>query len=759
MFKRVMAACLCIVLICAVSIMALTVSAEEVTKEKVYKPLDLVVVVDGSGSMIFSDPDRTAPAAVRMLVNMMPAETSRIGIISFNTEPTVLTKDASGKDALIPLDSLSSVESVRSANNKIVYSGDTGIGNALYGAVDLLKKNSDDDHDKAVILFTDGLNDFGSGPLAEKNLSDCDNNESAAILWAKDNNCPMYCIGYDYKTSSGASSMGENGEGITKLTNIANSTNGKFKKITNIDEAKQLLIEFLADVCDINYTQIDVIPGDGGHHECIIPISPSVVEANIRIAGGDSDSIKNGLIVLRNPSSKEIELKNSGNVRVDTDATAESIKVIMPTAGDWILTLDGIIGDDIEIGLLEHFKMNLTSELSFPEGNPPGIAYTNDTVGIRTWLTYEGNKISEQAIYDAVKSARATCTSRMDPNDVTVVELVQKGTAFEGSFTVHQDSYYDILIRLEWDSVYREDTLEIGSSNKPHEKIGDMEDITVNKGKTVIIDNIYQYVRDDENDTIEASVTTLTDGVADCTISGDKMSITGVKGWGSTLATVTFADKQGNKTETTFKIFVQDIWAWVLLIGMFVLIVAAVITILIVARIKSRRIRGDLYIQQITVEDTDTGLSEYFMYDGNNPVIAMSQYSRNKDLHNFAGLIKKIRNLFDNYDIGTSQNNLFEYLMSDINGKKLLTNCEKTKIIGTVLGDSFLIRNSRKTKYLYINTTDRGNIRISNNQEFTVSFKEKDPQTSHVKRKLEIEMLFRSPVRVRTHKRQNKRNR
>lgn len=610
MMKKALAMILCIALLCTIGVTALTVSAEELTKEKEYKPLDLVIVVDGSGSMISSDPDRTAPAAVRMLVNMMPAETSRVGIISFNTEPTVLTKDASGNDSLISLDSLSGVESVRSANSKIVYSGDTGIGNALYGAVDLLK-GSDDSHDKAIILFTDGLNDFGSGPLAKKNLSDCDNNESAAILWAKDNSCPIYCIGYDYKTPSGVSSMGEDGEGITKLTKIADSTNGKFKKITNINEAKQLLIEFLADVCDINYTQIDVIPGDGGHHECIIPVSPSVVEANIRIAGGDSDSIKNGLIVLRDPSGKEIELKNSGNVRVDTDATAESIKVIMPAAGDWILTLDGIIGDDIEIGLLEHFKMNLTSELSFPEGNPVGVAYTNDTVGIRTWLSYEGNKLSEQAIYDAVKSATATCTSRMDPNDVTVVELEKKGTSFEGGFTVHQDSYYDILIRLEWDSVYREDTLEVGSTNKPLYFVNNnngnyIEDVAVNKGKTVTVDDIFKIVKDDENDPITAEAVPMDDTVADIKVSDDKIEITGKK-WSSTVVNVTYTDSQNNTVSTSFQVTVNDPVAIALIIGGFILVTVLILLGIYFAIKKFFMVSGKAIVLHISDGFIDSG--------------------------------------------------------------------------------------------------------------------------------------------------------
>ncbi|MBQ8056991.1 MAG: VWA domain-containing protein [Ruminococcus sp.] len=594
-------------------------SATEITHEEEYKPLDLVVVVDGSGSMLSSDKDRTAPAAVRMLVNMMPAE-SRVGIISFNTKPTVLTKNTSGKGDLISLETIPGVETVRDASASIRYSGDTGIGNALFGATELLRKNSDNEHDKAIILFTDGLNDFGSGPLAAKNLSACDENESKAILWAKENDCCIYCIGYDYKTSSGVSSMGKNGEGITKLTNVAESTDGKFKAIKNIDDAKQLLIEFLADVCDLIYTTIDVIPGDGGYHECPIPVSPSVVEANIRIAGGDKNSIKNGTIKLQDPNGKEIELKNKGNIRVDKDATAQSIKIILPQPGEWILSVDGVVGDDIEVGLLEHFKMNLSSELTFPEGNPQGVAYSNDTIGIKTWLSYEGEDLVDQAIYDAVKSATATCVSRANPEDKKVVELSQNGTCFEGSFTIEEDSYYDIFIRVEWDTVYREDTLTVMSSNKPLGLVDQIEDVSVNKKKTVVIDNIYGYVSDDENDDITAQVEALNDDVVDVKLADDKIEITGKK-WSSTVVDVTYTDEQGNTVSNTFKVTVNDPVAIALIIAGFILLGILIIIAIILLKKASNKVTGGMkvvYIAKGFLSPSNQYSSTEIIYENNN---------------------------------------------------------------------------------------------------------------------------------------------
>ena len=610
--KRLGALCVSLLLLflCTVNCFA-----KEVEKEKVYKPLDLVVIVDSSGSMNTSDTNRTALDAVRMLVNMMPAKDSRVGIVGFNTEAKVLTKAPSGKDALISLGDYTGVETIRTDVSTIVYSGGTGIGNAVKAATDLLKNNSDDDHTKAIILFTDGVNDFGYDRIA---LSACEDNEVDAVKWAKRNNCYIYCVGYDYVTSSGVSSMGTGGEGLKKLQNIADSTGGVCKAINSISDIEQLLIDFLADVCDLNYKTIATIPGDGGFHECIIPVSPSVIEANIRIVGGGTNAIKDGKIRLYDPSGKEVKLANSGNVRFDTDATAASIKVIMPKAGDWRLTVAGINGEDIHVGLLEHFKMNLTSQLIFPDGNPDGVAYTNDVIGIKTWLTYEDAALENDEIYEAVTSATAVCVSRADKNDRKTITLARDGRSFTGSFVIPEDSCYDITIRLDWDTVYREDTLTVMSSNTPVKLIKDIDDVKVNKGKTVTLGNIYQYVHDEENDPIKVSLKSVTtSGVADIKFIGDKVDITGTKGWwAKTLVTLEFKDAQGNTVETSFKVSVGDPWAVVLIVSIFLIILLVVLGILYALYKKTFKVRGKIRIALLE-RRTDGKTSETVFEDRN----------------------------------------------------------------------------------------------------------------------------------------------
>ncbi len=570
---------LSILCIAALMLSMLSISAEEMEKEKVYKPLDLVVILDSSGSMRESDPKRTAVDAVRMLVNMMPAASSRVGIVSFNKKATVLTRDASGNEALIPLEELSGVESIRSSVDEVKYNGGTGIGNALIAGTELLNRFSNDEHAQAVILFTDGVDDFGGDRIS---LAECEANEAAAIKWAQESGCPVYCVGYDYISSSGKRSMGSGGEGLIKLSNISDRTGGTFRSINSISEIEQLLIEFLADVCDLNYKTVATIPGDGGYHECVIHVSPAVIEANIRIAHGNQEAFSKGDIHLYDPAGNEIQLRNGGKVRYDTDATAASIKVIMPETGDWLLTVNGVHGDDIHVGLLEHFSMDLKSKLIFPEGNPEGVAYTNDEVGIETTLIYEGRILDNEEIYDAVTSAVAVVQSRLNPDEKETVRLVRDGYSFKGSFVVKDDSYYDITIRLDWDTVYRQDKLTVRSSNSPVRLVNDIEDVEVRKGRTVTIENIYKYVYDEENDDVTASVKSYSaPGVADVAVDGDKLNVTGVKGWWkSTLVTVEYKDAQGNTVESTFTVKVKDPVATAITVCLGIALLAAVLLLL-----------------------------------------------------------------------------------------------------------------------------------------------------------------------------------
>ena len=596
--KRISVVLLLVFIICFVFGGSLVTASSRRGNSKT-KPLDLVIVFDKSGSMKDSDPKHLTSAAVSMLINMMPAEDSRVGVIAFNTEPEVLTT-VGGRAALVPLQDIRNVQSIKSSVKSVQYAGDTGIGNALLAATKLLAEQSDDNRQKAIILFTDGVNDFGKD---ERGLALCEENEVSATLWAKNNNCLVYCFGYDYKLKSGASSMGINGEGLKKLTSISNITGGNVTRIADINTVQEEFIKMLADLCDLIYVNVGTVPGDGGKHEVTFEVNPSVIEADIRIGSITENAINNGKIALFDPTGKQIELANKDNVRFDVDSLAASIKIIRPELGTWTLVLDGIVGDDVKIGLLQHYRIDIDASITLPTSNPQGVAYLNDEVKLSAWFIEDDSKINDKNLYNVVTKATATYVPRANPQNVKTIDLDKGDLCFTGSFVIDEECIYDVTIRLESGSFYRECHMIIESSNQPLELVSDIGTVELNVGKSATVEDIYSHVRDLEGDSIVAEVSLVgnTDAVV-VSIDGNNINVQ-AKTWKSTFATVKYTDAQGNTVETTFDIRVHNPWFF---IGSGIFIALVVIVFLIFAAVAykaSLKIKG--YAAVISLKKID----------------------------------------------------------------------------------------------------------------------------------------------------------
>ena len=582
-----------------VLISSLSVSAEHIYKDDKDKPIDLVIVMDKSGSMLESDPQKMTSAAVNMLINMMPAEGSRVGVVAFNDESEILTT-VGASTKLIPLIDLGNVLAVKDQVRNVVYHGGTAIGNALKMATDILAQESNSDHQKVIMLFTDGVNDFGDDKEA---LANCEDNETDAVIWAKDNDCKIYCFGYDYQLSDGTSSMGTNGEGVLKLSKISDMTGGQTTRIENINTVQDEFIKMLIDLCDLIYVDVATVPGDGGKHEVTFEVGPSVLEANIRIGSITQNAISNGSFVLYDPNGNAVELKNDENVRYDVDSLAASIKIIRPQIGQWVLELDGIVGDDIKIGLLEHYRISVGAEIVLPDGNPEGVAFTNDEVLVKAWLNEDEKKNEDAALYDSITKASAMYIPRAHPDSIKTIDLKRNGLGFEGSFVIEEECIYDVQVKIESGTFYRETSLTIESSNHPLELVSDIGDVDVNVKKSVVVKDIYSKVTDAEGDEIVAEVSMIGNpDSANVYVNGKDLVIE-AKEWKSTFATVTYKDKQGNTVETSFKITIHNPWFFIGGALTIVVIALIVLLLIVLALEKSRNIKG--YITLASILKTD----------------------------------------------------------------------------------------------------------------------------------------------------------
>ena len=567
-----------------------------------YKPIDVVLVIDNSGSMKVADPERMVFQAVRTFANMMPAADSRLGIVSFTHESKISTV-INGQPAFLPMLDPASLDSVRdySENTEIDGKADTAIGNGLKSAIEIFKAagRPRDQASRAILLFTDGVDDFENEPAADQPrlAVEADGNLKEAQLWCKDNDCPVYCIGLNYALSDGKDSI--NDQGKQKLENIASATGGNVQYVSSTNDIEDDFSEILAKMCELIFVQYGEIPGDGQLHEFPIKVTAGIVEMNIRISCSTQDALKAGTIELIDPSGQTVlsvangnaQLSPSGDVRHDTEHTTESIKVINPALGDWRLSIRGVTGDQIKIGLLNHYRISLDASLIVPPGNAPNKAYKGNTVTISAVLLDNGVS-ADPAIYNDVTEAEAVITPRSGGQPATVKLSLQNGR-LAGSFTVPEEAIYDVAIRVATESFEKTASLVIETDNHPLELTGAViEKQQVDVGKTIEIpDLIKTYVRDEEGDPIYVSAWADEPEKLGVTVEGDKLVLKGLK-WGNEIVTTEFRDEQGNTVQLEFNVYTRDLIKIILLSSIPFIIAVIVAILAILALLRTKRVAG-----------------------------------------------------------------------------------------------------------------------------------------------------------------------
>lgn len=683
--------------------------------------LDLVIIMDKSGSMATADEERIVIEAVKVLLNMMPAMQSRVGLIAFNSKPELLTVNGDKEGELVSLEKLQDALEVKALVDSIEYYGDTGIGNALKQGTDLLKAKGREGAKKAVLLFTDGVDDFDDYTLqpeleAEKN----DQNYNEALVWAKENQCRIYSVGFNYPTEDGTMSMGENGEGLAKLQKLADNTLGSVKEQGSITEIEESFADMLAQICDIRYIDdIEPIPGDGGMHERIIDISPSVLEADIRIHCDTLNAVAQGKIHLFRPgATEECDLTNSDDkLRYDVDATAASIKILLPEKGDWKLQVEGITGDDIQVGLLEHNGLVWEAALEVPEGNAENTAFQGDNVKVKVFLK---NSDGTEVISELCETVSGTVLAvpRTNPENKTKAALtyLEEEGCFEADFSVEEESVYDISISAGSDRFFYENTLVLESSNRPLELVKAISTQEVKVHNTLEIPDIFSYVSDLEGDAITAEAVSDDKNTVKASVDNNTgiLSLEGVK-WGSSNVTVSFTDAQNNTVMLYFMVKVKDFWkvAFLMFLPIFVLLI--VLLVIIIGILKSRIIKGFFTVRTVVVrrKKESEPIQVYKEYKGN----AKAMTQRRKK--NMEGVLLAY-NSFVNRELPPRQREILDPLI-----KKLLLTARNIKIIGSVGGKNGVLLKAKKNLPVAVNNHKEGEAikrRLKDKNECKVKF-------------------------------------
>ena len=299
--------------------------------------LDIVVLIDRSGTMPNTDPNEIALAATNMLIDRCDATSTSIAVIGYGYDTSLLDtgfvdlRDVNAMNAL-----KGQVRACAAPKNE-----DTNTGGALKRAKQLIdqRKATHPNHSFAILVISDGKIEFGTSD-GFKNRSD--RKKSAKEMTAESqqdaldvaNACStegikISCLGI-YPDERHKDKLGTDMETWTKITG------GKYVTTMDVGSTlgivRDLYIDFTGEE---NATATIGANGEfhieAGASEANIEIRPGTPATNIKIEQKDENG--NWFELVIDPI----------NVRYDTAYTI--VKMIRPAEGDYRITLrDGTQG-------------------------------------------------------------------------------------------------------------------------------------------------------------------------------------------------------------------------------------------------------------------------------------------------------------------------------------------------------------------------------------------------------------------------------
>lgn len=149
--------------------------------------LDAILVIDASGSMKETDPNKLGLEGVKLFVDMLGLTDNQVGVVTYGSDvsqtyPMSLVKNQSDKENIKNF--------VDGITRDLEY---TDITSGLKEAVKMLNQRNASGNSPLIVVFTDGNNAIGG--VANRTPADIDKDLAAIISQAQSEGYPIYTIG------------------------------------------------------------------------------------------------------------------------------------------------------------------------------------------------------------------------------------------------------------------------------------------------------------------------------------------------------------------------------------------------------------------------------------------------------------------------------------------------------------------------------------------------------------------------------------
>lgn len=397
--------------------------------------IDAMMVIDVSGSMKASDPNRLAQEAIKLFTDMMSEKGDKIGLVAYSHK--IVTERA-----MVPLDDEYEKNEFKNFVKGLTPSGDTDISLGLKRAIKILETSRDPNNKPLIVILADGNNDLGKNN--SRTEGDVDKDMKDALDQAQKEGYPMYTIGLnaDGKLNSDF------------LKDISSQTGGKFFETTSADDLPDILSEIFADHSQSKVMNMGTIQASTQFQDLTITIpNASVKEANISLMSKEDIEVE-----LYNPAGEQVAVP-SDEVIYSKSTTYTLLKILNPNQGDWILKVKGIDGDQVKINLIFNYDLGLKLEPI------PSMVAQGDKIDFKAFFESNQTAINDQELYKDVEGY--IIIKDLDTSKEEEIPLNNTGTGFEGSYTIPDAHEYQIKAITQHSSFTREsDTYDIMVSSK-----------------------------------------------------------------------------------------------------------------------------------------------------------------------------------------------------------------------------------------------------------------------------------------------------
>ncbi|WP_099052441.1 vWA domain-containing protein [Paenibacillus borealis] len=395
--------------------------------------IDAVLLIDVSNSMNKSDKNKIANEAMKMFIDMLSTQGDKVGIVAY-------TDKVQREKALLGITSAGDKQDLKDFIDGLNRGPYTDIAVGMEEAVKVLENGSDPGHEPMIVMLADGNNDLDEASGATQARSDQE--LKAAVETAKQKGYPVYTIGLN--------ADGKLNKEI--LANLSDQTGGKAFTTDSADDLPQILSEIFASHLKLKVVPVPSITANGDYQEVTVNVpNGSVLEANISIMSSQPVTAK-----LSDPSGKEVAIPSDA-VLLSKSSTYTLIKLLSPEQGDWKLQVKGVAKDKIDINLVFNYDLELKIDAL------PSQSYRKgDTVDISSHLFSNGAEVTESSLYQDMKAV--LLATDVDTGTVEEIPLDNSGAEFKGAFEIKDSHAYELKVRAEESSFYREsDVLTINA--------------------------------------------------------------------------------------------------------------------------------------------------------------------------------------------------------------------------------------------------------------------------------------------------------